>query len=209
MTTLNIDVEHIRSLNIDNLKARMVNKRESDRITDKHEGSYRLLVWLAHQFDGVNIVDIGTRRGSSAICLADNPNNTVTTYDITFDFRGQDVAKMIKKKVTNVKCILSDVSKISDSVLLAAPIIYLDISHDGYTEQKFLNHLKEIKYSGLLFMDDINFAHKFPMLKIVFDTFEAEKYHIPRPIAHDTGTGLIVYGQHNVSIVLPPTKSKR
>ena len=43
---------------------------------------YRLLTYLANQYNGINIIDAGTYQGLSALALAQNPNNKIWSYDI-------------------------------------------------------------------------------------------------------------------------------
>ena len=67
---------------------------------DQH---YRLLSYLSSLFNNVNIIEIGTHVGESAIALSYNENNNVYTFDII------DKISSDKKVRQNIKYIIDDV----------------------------------------------------------------------------------------------------
>lgn len=61
----------------------LMNDNDRSEFTNKQGiEHYKLLAYFSTQFNGVNIIDIGTHRGSSALALSYNINNTVHSFDI-------------------------------------------------------------------------------------------------------------------------------
>lgn len=180
--------------------------RERDRLYEKHECQYRMLKWLTWQFNHIEILDLGTRAGTSAFCLADNPANEVLACDITYIHKGVDVEPFLTR--AGIDVFKGSVMDLSDDTLLNATIISLDIDHKGYTERLFLNRLKEIGFSGYVIMDDVNFPRRFKRLHEVWLEIDLPKMLLPREIAHDTGTGIVAFGSNSFSVVLPIDESK-
>jgi predicted O-methyltransferase YrrM len=180
--------------------------RERIRLYEKHENQYRMLQWLTWQFNGIHILDVGTRGGTSAFCLADNPANKVTACDITHTYKHVDIRPFLER--AGIDFIEGDAMALPPSILKSAPLISLDISHNGTDEIKFLNLLEEIDYDGIIIMDDINCPRKFPKLHEVWNLITRPKVLMPRSLAHDTGTGIVIYGQHTVSFTVSPDESQ-
>lgn len=173
--------------------------RERDRLFERHENQYRMLQWLSWQLSGVNILDIGARAGTSAICLADNPANKVIACDITHVYKKTDIRPFLAR--AGIDFIEGDAINISPTMLRLADIMSLDISHNGVDEANFLALLDSIDYQGIVIMDDVNFPRKFPALHEVWNGITRTKILLPRKISHDTGTGVVVYGRHTISVV--------
>ena len=106
---------------------------------------YRLLAFISKLYNGVNLLDIGSYQGSSAIALSFNKKNKVISYDIEHQPEISDI------KIPNIEFIKGNVLK--DKI--TAPFILLDTYHDGTFEQDFVDHLIKIKYKGLVMFDDI------------------------------------------------------
>jgi len=140
---------------------------------------YRLLSYISRQVSGKIILDVGTYRGYSAIALSNNLNNKVISYDIQ--------KHHTQENTSNTEYRIGEALKFED--FNNTPIILLDTFHDGVYEEVFINHLRSIKWTGLLIMDDIK---EFPELKILFDKLPEEKYDISN-IGHWSGTGLVVF----------------
>lgn len=207
---INFDVAEILKVDLESVVPYLFvtsprDHRERDRVYEKHESQYRMLKWLSWQFNGINIIDIGTRAGTSAFCLADNPANKVITCDINSIYKQVDIRPFLDKR--GIEFIEQPATNIATNVLLKCPIISLDISHNGIDEADFLNRLDSIGYDGIVIMDDVNFPRKFPALQHVWNKIKIPKLLLPRKIAHDTGTGIVIYGPHAISVTLPPTES--
>lgn len=149
---------------------------------------YQLLSYLSTLYNNVNIIDIGSHRGSSACALSYNPTNTVLSFDIVNNVTNQAIKNLpnVQFFITNI---FDNLSNYKD-LLMNAPIIFLDIDpHEGYMEYDFYLKLKEWDYQGLLICDDIwhfegmrnNFWYK------VEDQY---KYDVT-DYGHWSGTGII------------------
>ena len=194
---LNLNMKEICKISIAEVRKRLIVPREAVRVDEKHESHYRLLIWLGHQYENETLLDIGTRRGTSAVCLADNTANKVITFDIIAESKGYQ-HKDLFVHCPNVEFRQKGVGDIEDALLLLSPLIFLDIDHSGKHEDDFLTHLKKIGYDGFVFMDDVNFDRKFKGLRLMF-----EKHNgilLPRPISHDTGTGVVVFGENSINV---------
>lgn len=206
---IKFDVEAIRQIKFDTVVPKLFvtgdrDHRERDRVYEKHESHYRTLVWLGWQFQGIHILDVGTRAGTSAVCLADNPANKVTTCDINHMRKGIDVRDFMVK--AGIEYIESDAAQLPEDIIKRSSIIMLDISHNGEDEQRFFERLNQINYNGIVLMDDVSFPRHFPKLHEFWNSIPQEKLLLPRAISHDTGTGVVIYGQHTVSVILPPSQ---
>lgn len=108
---------------------------------------YQLLSYLSNKVTDKLFFDVGTFRGSSALALGYNEKNRVISYDVE-NKKNCDISEPnIEFKLGNC---------IEDSSLLNADLILLDTAHDGVFESRFLKHLKDSKYSGVVLMDDVN-----------------------------------------------------
>jgi len=205
------DVEAIVKTSMENIVPRLFvtgprDHRERDRIYEKHEKQYAMLTWLGWQFNGIHILDVGARAGTSAFCLADNPANKVTACDITPIYKNIDIRPFLWKG--GIDFIQGTADAIPVDLIRQAPILSLDISHNGVDEFRFLTRLDRIGYNGIVIMDDVNFPRRFIALNEVWNGITKQKLLLPRVIAHDTGTGIVVYGQHTVSVAMPTDESK-
>jgi len=145
---------------------------------------YRLLAYLSTLFAGETLIDIGTYKGYSALALAFNPANLVVSYDIA------DQRRMhTSKELDNIEFRIGDI--LSDVRLLHAPLIFIDIDHNGASERRIYNFLDENGYEGLLVIDDIH-------LNSAMASFWE---NIPRPkqditeLGHVTGTGIVYFSE--------------
>ncbi len=166
---------------------------------DQH---YRLMAYLSQQFNGQEIIDIGTHRGSSALALSYNPNNKVLSFDI--EDRMGDTGRATKWAGRNIEFVMgnlwdAEVRRTWLPRLLAAPLIVLDIDpHDGPMELEFYRFLKAAGYKGLLLCDDIWY------FKGMRDRFW---YHIPEgekvdvtALGHWSGTGIVHFGHQSIEV---------
>ena len=140
---------------------------------------YRLLTFISKLYNGVNLLDIGSYQGSSAIALSFNKKNKVISYDIKHQ---PEIANI---KIPNIEFIKGNVLK--DEI--TAPFILLDTYHDGTFEQDFVDHLLKIKYKGLVMFDDIHLSRQ---MDYFWDGLKNEKYDLTE-IGHHSGTGIAVF----------------
>jgi len=152
-------------------------------ISHFHEPSgkehYRLLMFVSSLFESEILFDVGTNTGVSALALS-NSKNKIKTYD---------VVQLLDQNppIENIEFILGDST--SDKDLKHSPLIFLDVNHDGSYEDIFYNHLHNIKWKGILLLDDIHINE--PM-KNFWNNITEEKYDITR-LGHWSGTGLVVF----------------
>ena len=156
------------------------------RITGEH---YRFLTYMSWQFTNASFLDLGSRGGMSAICLADNPSNKITSVDITDEFRKQYPSNF--SSYSNINFIIERAQDYQSSFYDNFDLILLDIDHSGHSEKKILDKINQSKFSGILIMDDINY-NKFKELKVVWSKIERPKRILE--YAHHSGTGIISYG---------------
>lgn len=147
------------------------------------EEHYRLLIHLSKTYNNIQISDIGTHAGASALALSVNPNNVVYSLDV------QNV-RDIKRPVQNIKfeignfveneSLFDDISK--------SKLILLDIDHLYTNEIFFYNKLVSIGWQGVLICDDIyvnSHMGKF-WSEVQHKKIEITKY------GHSSGTGVII-----------------
>jgi len=144
---------------------------------------YRLIAYLSTLFNSSPIFDIGTNRGYSALALSYNQLNLVISYDIA-DYK--DLA--YPQELTNIEYRSGDV--LQDSRLLTSPLIMLDTNHDGVFENQFYNFIKQNRYKGLLFLDDI---HLNPPMKDFWNRIPEAKADIT-DLGHWSGSGIVDFG---------------
>lgn len=140
---------------------------------------YRLLSFISYLFKKQTLLDIGTYEGNSAVALASNPKNKVISYDIE--------PRMIIEK-PNIEYRIGNVMD-DVKLVLSSPFILLDTFHNGDFEQEFVDFLLDIKYQGMLMLDDI-YLNK-PMKKF-WNKIKLEKYDLTS-LGHFTGTGLVIF----------------
>jgi predicted nicotinamide N-methyase len=140
---------------------------------------YRLLAFISKLYNGVNLLDIGSYQGSSAIALSFNKKNKVISYDIDHQPEIADI------KISNIEFIKGNVLKNE----ITAPFILLDTYHDGTFEQEFIDHLLKIKYKGLVMFDDIHLNKE---MSNFWNGLKNEKYDLTE-IGHHSGTGIAIF----------------
>lgn len=139
---------------------------------------YRLLVWLGKQVKG-RIIDLGTFRGHSALCLGEG-GQQVDSWDIENNLS-------INKRPKNVFFII-DIDGHKD-VNEDYKLIFLDTLHDGIYEREVLDHLRSIKWKGILVMDDIVL---FPELAKLWSEIPERKEDWT-DVGHRSGTGVVYF----------------
>lgn len=157
---------------------------------------YKLLGYISKHSNGV-ITDIGTQFGSSALALSLNDQVTVETYDKFKHIPDSNQVPTIlhkpniKYKVLSAQTILS---KIAEST-----VVYLDIStQDGSEELKIINKLEELKFKGLLIIDDIK------LNKVMENVWNNVPKHLKKidvtEFGHWSGTGIVVYNPQHIDV---------
>lgn len=146
---------------------------------------YRLLIYISNLFNKINILDIGTNRGFSAVALSDNKNNAVISYDL---IRYESVKTLMNSHILdNVEFKLGNF--IESENLDKYKIILLDTDHDGKFEKIVIEHLEKVKWNGILLMDDILY---FPALTEIWNNLKQEKYNLTKT-GHISGTGMVIF----------------
>jgi hypothetical protein len=143
---------------------------------------YRLLHWLGWHHMQTLITEVGTYMGFGTLCLADNPSNSVTTYDLDFG-----PVKWIKMP-ENIIPLKSFNENGFDSNVRNADIIFVDTWHNGIMEKKLLDYLISKDWHGLLIYDDLHYNEA---MREFWRSIQQEKYDLTE-IGHVTGTGLVI-----------------
>lgn len=139
---------------------------------------YRLLTWLGKKVKG-EIVELGTFRGHSAVCLSIG-GTTVKTFDI------QDHISLTKKP-SNVDFVLTGDGHLS--ITDETKVIFLDTMHDGTYERVVLDYLRSINWKGMIIMDD---TVLFPELAKLWEEIPERKEDWT-DIGHHSGTGIVYF----------------
>ena len=139
---------------------------------------YRLLVWFGKQVKG-SILELGTFRGHSALCLGVGGSHTIS-YDIE-DYRS------IKYKFSNIDFKID--SHGFESVNESFDLIFIDTMHDGVYESQVLDYLRKINWKGVVVMDDIIL---FPELSKLWESIPERKEDWT-DIGHHSGTGIVFF----------------
>jgi hypothetical protein len=158
--------------------------------------AYKLLGYISKHSNGV-ITDIGTQFGSSALALSLNDQVTVETYDKFKHIPDNNQVPTIvnkpniKYKVLSAQTILS---KIAEST-----VVYLDINtQDGLEEVKIINKLEELKFKGLLIIDDIK------LNTVMENVWNNVPKHLKKidvtEFGHWSGTGIVVYNPQHIDV---------
>lgn len=151
---------------------------------------YKLLAYLASLYNNVDIFDIGTYYGYSALALASgNKNNRVLSFDL--EMKGSP------PKASNIFYYFNNLMESSGQTiwkkrLLESPLIMLDIDpHEGTREYNFYIWLRENKYQGIVICDDIvNFKE---MRDNFWDKVAPQHKMDITKFGHWSGTGLIYF----------------
>jgi len=149
---------------------------------------YCLYSYLSTKFNNTVILDIGTRRGNSALSLSYNENNKV----ISFDLIKYEAIEFIKKD--NIEFRIGDFMQDETIDYNNVSIIMIDVDpHDGIQEPPMIKFLEDKGWSGLLILDDTS-KELWPAIHNMFEQLPYEKYDLT-DIGHFSGTGLINFGK--------------
>lgn len=157
------------------------------------EAHYRLLSYLSTQFNNIDIIDIGTNKGSSALALNYNKNNKIYSFDLKercfFIEEGQKSQVVPGRNYfyhPNVNFIVGNFLNFKD-IILESPLILYDTNHNGVLENEFFNFLISNNYKGLVIFDDIHLNNE---MKEFWNNITYHKYDLTK-YGNQTGTGLI------------------
>jgi len=182
--------EKINSTNFDNHFQNII-KDDAEFFSHNGREHYRLLSYFSTLFNGVNIIDIGTHRGSSALALSYNPTNTIHTFDIV------DNVRPSIKNTENIKFHYDNLFEKEGrekwtNFILSCPFIFLDVDpHNGHMEIDFMSFIKEINYTGFVICDDVWY---FKEMRDHFWYKIEDKYRYDlTEFGHWSGTGVITF----------------
>lgn len=185
-------IEKINASTFPMQKPWMINERYTYLFAPAGRDHYRLLSYISSLYDNINICDVGTKHGLSAIALA-TPTNKVYSYDIVdkLDSQIKDAANDINCTFFLDNCLEKDEHK---SRILSSHILMLDVDHDGVFEDSFYSFLKENNFSGILILDDI---HLCDPMKDFWNSITESKFDVTQ-YGHFSGTGIVSFGDHSV-----------
>ncbi|MBF0227515.1 MAG: hypothetical protein HQK76_18875 [Desulfobacterales bacterium] len=149
---------------------------------------YRIVAYLSSFFNNALIFDVGTYMGHSALALSYNKTNKIISYDIK-----QARELFYEKELDNIDFHIGNV--LEDKRLLEAPLIIIDTNHDGIFEKEIYNFLKQNKYKGLLFLDDIHLNKE---MVDFWKLISEPKIDITN-LGHFSGSGLVDFGLRKTS----------
>lgn len=141
---------------------------------------YKLLAYLSTLKNGIQISDIGTYKGCSALALSYNAKNRVYSYDVS------NMRKLYNHP-SNIEFRLIKESYHQD--ILQSGLIVLDTIHDGVHEKEVIDFLIENDWKGILILDDI---HYFPEQNKLWNSIKLRKEDITH-LGHWSGTGIIYF----------------
>jgi len=168
----------------------LVNKKYYNDKSGQQE--YRLYSYLTLFFNNIDILDIGTLTGRSAISLSHNPNNNVISYDIKNHIKNNNHKIYSKENIKfNIKNVLDD---LNEDFIKNIKIIMIDIDHYEIIEKLIINKLKELNYSGIILLDDIT-NHPDSIINEcmnrLWNNIDEKKYDLTK-YGHFSGTGVII-----------------
>ena len=144
---------------------------------------YRLLAHISQTNDLVDILDVGTLKGCSALAFSVNSKNKVRSFNVLNELD-------LNYTPLNAEFIIDNVLNGNyNSVILGSKYIMLDTYHDGTFEKEFYDYLISINYKGYLLLDDIHLNFE---MERFWGSIDKEKYDISN-LGHITGTGLVIF----------------
>lgn len=152
---------------------------------------YRLYSYLTTFFDNAIILDIGTLDGRSAISLSHNESNQVISYNIVDDIKDPNHMIYTKPNIEfRIKNVLDD---LTPELVTKTKIVMIDIDHFEVIEREIIQRLDELRFSGIILLDDIH--HSAPKereaMQRLWNSLEYKKYDVTK-YGHWSGTGFIV-----------------
>jgi hypothetical protein len=138
---------------------------------------------ISQNDDLVDILDVGTLKGCSALAFSVNSKNKVRSFNVGNEFD-------LNYTPLNAEFIIDNVLNGNyNDIILGSKYIMLDTYHDGTFEKEFYDHLVSINYKGYLLLDDIHLNFE---MERFWGSITKEKYDITN-IGHSTGTGVVYF----------------
>ena len=178
------------------------------------EEHYKLLAGISAQKKNIKILELGTHKGQSAVCLTygnkfDN-NITLNTFDIC-DLVFKECREWFKKNNINfyIKNLFdNNIRETEKDFILSHDIIFIDIDpHEGILELDMYNWLKNNNFKGLLIFDDIYLGRRHFGSKADFSMSEFwekidNNYKIDiSKLGHVSGTGIVNFNSDNKILI--------
>lgn len=179
----NTDVSYMEKYYPDKYRLHQINTPSIHNTGLELGEHYKLINYISNQYKNKTLLDIGSRDGISALAMA-KCNNIIISYDI------KPVLCDWNNTYPNVTFKQLNILKEKDEILLNASFMLLDIDpHDGLQELEFFTRLRQIKYKGIIILDDIKLNQ--PMINL-WDNIYEEKYDITT-WGHGSGTGIVIF----------------
>jgi predicted O-methyltransferase YrrM len=162
---------------------------------------YRLYSYLTTFFNNITILDIGTCQGRSAVALSYNSSNRVISYDIEDHIKNSNHKIYTKSNIEfRIKNVLDD---LTEDFIKNVKIVMIDIDHFEKNELMILNRLREIKFSGIILLDDIKNHYDISIKQAMDKLWQGitEKKYDVTQYGHWSGTGLVIMNS-DIDIVL-------
>ena len=144
---------------------------------------YRLLAYISQNDNLIDILDVGTLKGCSALAFSVNQSNKIRSFNVGDEF---DLNLIPENSEFFIDDILKNEYK---DIILGSKYIMLDTYHDGTFEKEFVDYLISIGYKGYLLLDDIHLNFE---MERFWGLISQEKYDITN-IGHSTGTGVVYF----------------
>lgn len=158
---------------------------------------YRLLAYLSTQIKCKRIIDIGTYLGSSAVALSLDMTKEVLTYDIADWIPHLGDGKVTVKDRSNIRCSYDDYLDDLADLVQGCDLVMVDIDHTGRTEELVMQKLREIKYTGLVLLDDIRLNDE---MKRFYAAIPERTVDVTE-VGHWSGTGIVVFDDSRFQVV--------
>ena len=188
---MNISISNLilDNFNLINHEYLVENKYYTNKSGDQE---YRLYSYLSTFFNNIIILDIGTCNGRSAIALSHNEKNNIISYDISNSINNNNHIIYSKNNIKfYIKNVLND---LNEELVKKTKIVLIDIDHYETIETEIINRLKELNFSGIIILDDIN-NHPNPVINQCMNklwyNLKDIKYDVTK-YGHWSGTGIIV-----------------
>ena len=175
----------VKKISLEHLVNHIDEHEKKQLLCEAGQEWYKLLAYLSKTFINKVIIDIGTRRGCSAVALSYNSRNEVVSYDVE-NWHPQCTQPNVKFKLENL---LETDMEICDN----SPLIVIDVDpHDGDKERIFLDKLRKRDYNGIVVLDDI--GQDWPRLHEFWNSIPETKYDLT-DVGHASGTGIVDFGR--------------
>lgn len=196
MTLQKPSKEELDAINMRLVADRVLSQSQDKQYIQMPAGKehYRLLVWLGTQFK--YILELGTYRGHSALALAIGADDFkvggvgVLSCDIEshLDVLVDEDLPLTFICKTEYR-LEDDYHRRVDHAIENADLIFLDTFHDGTYERVVLKYLRDIKWKGVLVMDDIFLNND---MREVWSEI-TERKEDWTDIGHWSGTGIVYF----------------